>query len=102
MTDWHVGQKIVCVNDNYANYDGENWIVKWSIYTIREIARRPDGLPGFRLVEVVNRPRLYRGGIFAECDFNSKYFRPVVEPRADISIFHSILAGVNKREAVDA
>lgn len=93
MTDWHVGQKVVCVNDtwNVARLIGlgESKPVAGRVYTIRKILVVSDGV-GFLLDEIVNVPRLYTEGIF-EHGFFAFRFRPVTTKSTDISIFRRLV-----------
>lgn len=89
---FHVGQRVVCVDD--ANWR-KKWIAKCpnrpiagSVYTIREIRQKPNSL-GFLLMEITNRPRKFRLGRLEPC-FYAHRFRPVRD--TDISIFTSMLS----------
>jgi hypothetical protein len=107
---FHVGQKIVCVDDLddislaeklglfiVGDLDG---LTKGAIYTIRALITDPvTGVYCARLHEIHRQPMPYRGGTF-EVGFRITRFRPVVEKKTDISIFTRILDDVSKRETV--
>jgi hypothetical protein len=101
MTDWRkVGQAVVCINDQY---DGGGWhetSLLDCVYVIREIkwpARWTAGKALFRFVG-------YRWvNCFGEEMWEPDWrYRPVVQPRTDISVFTSIINRVSRREVVDA
>ena len=103
--DWHVGQRVVCVDGKIELsrvYKWERLPVEGSIYTIRAIVPCDDvGPVAFRLVEIRNRPAKYETRV-RELSFLARRFRPVVERGADISVFTSILDRLPAREPVDA
>lgn len=89
---FHVGQKVVCVDDDWYVADlPELQCVpkKHSIYTIRAIEQIGDG-DGFLLCEIVN-PVIEWDGVTAEPTFDAESFRPIVERKTDISIFKKML-----------
>jgi hypothetical protein len=103
MTDWHIGQKVVCVDADDIN---PYWIVEGSldlgaVYTIRSV-RPAIGEPGIAIYLKEVTARVCWDGSGIETAFFSWRFRPVVEPKADISVFQSILDRLPKREVVDA
>ncbi len=90
-----VGQKVRCVAEGTwakarAMHPDLSVPVKGGIYTVREVTNF--GVPGIRLVEIVNPPHLYKEG-YAEnawAWYSSKgklEFRPLT----DISIFKEML-----------
>lgn len=95
MSDWHVGQQIVCVEQFHGEL-GETLPIVGCVYTIRDIAVFDDKI-GFHLEEIVNPPMAYRRGI-RECHFWCKGFRPV--RRTDISVFTRLLEPTPQREPV--
>lgn len=105
MTDWHVGQKIVCVRPPKPEPSVRTVPVRGGIYTIRKIDF-DGGMTCFLLEEVVNPEAVLTdtdgGKEFGEPLFCASRFRPVVLSESDISIFTEILDRVNKREKVDA
>jgi len=103
MTDFHVGQRVVCVDDEGfkrpAFYGCEIFPVKDNIYTIRQIAPSPEGEAGFHLFEIVNKPRAYLIGC-VEPYFLARRFRPLQERKTDISIFENLLVPNTELEKV--
>ena len=104
MSNFHIGQKVVCINtwpqddvDNYG-YGDEVGPVAGSVYTIRDIEWRDDGSEGtpcvcVRLYEITNPVRIYTSGGKGEPweqNFGAYRFRPV--KTTDISIFTAMLA----------
>ena len=101
MIDWHVGQKVVCVDasgDEHPRDILSGSLREGAVYTIREIEPWKGSL-GIRVAEIVCRRSAGYGG---ECGFLIRRFRPVVEPKADISKLQAILDRLPKREVVDA
>lgn len=106
--DFIVGQKVVCVGGfpdreiQRAKEDGVYLPAKGAIYTIRDMEPGADWwtrhLVFIRLVELVNTPHVVDG---IEPSFSAGGFRPVVEKKADISIFTAMLAPAG-RLPVDA
>lgn len=88
MTPFYVGQKVVCVNDSPHRTRGPVACVNGGIYTVVEIAAKPDenGSYGIALAEIRASPRGYLG---ASGYFRRDRFRPVVN--TDISIFTAML-----------
>jgi hypothetical protein len=100
MTDWFVGQRVVCVDASgyHHRYILSGSLQQGAVYTIREIAFR-DGDLGVLLEEIVCRRWCEGNGV--EFGFLIGRFRPVVIPEADIAQFEAILRGVEKREVVE-
>ncbi|CDM57650.1 putative predicted protein [Rhizobium favelukesii] len=96
MSNFRVGQKVVCVVDEWPF--GKSPLRKGSVYTITQITeprvtlsfngfgRRPD----LKLAETKN-PDSKDGG------FNPERFRPVDTRKADISIFKAMLNSSKQR-----
>lgn len=97
MTPFHVGMRVVCVDDNFLSHGtrGEITPSNGGIYTIREITPRY----AFRLVEIVNKPLEYKQG-FGECSFQPRRFRPAHENRMDE--LRTLLAPVPSKELVQS
>ena len=101
---FHVGQKIVCVNDDAVNiavlsglcdvnFYWPNRPKKGGIYTLRDVMfDEVFCIYGLRLVEIVNPVRLFVGG-FREGGFREDQFRPLEERKTDISVFQRMLNG---------
>lgn len=103
MSVFHVGQKVVCINDKLGEFrlpgfkyeekptlDG---LVAGRIYTVRDVFDDPvTKQPLLRLVEII-RPRGCDSRKFAniEAGFHAARFKPVVERKTDISIFKAML-----------
>lgn len=94
MINFHVGQKVVCIGDDWCkadDYPAVIFPVKGSVYTVRDIdIDRYDGEAYLRFVEIVNLAYRYRY-YFGETVFHHEAFRPVVTRKTDISIFTDIL-----------
>ena len=92
MSNFRIGQKVVCVNDDQQGqgYTDEIWPVKGQVYTVRAI----DDLDCLLLNEIHNRAvddlEYDEAG---EISFWEGMFRPAVEPKTDISIFTKMLDG---------
>lgn len=101
--DWHVGMKVVCVDDagHYAPWgrcdmDMDGLKVR-RVYTIRMIGFYRDQLAVW-LDEIVRPIRGDNAELYGEPGYSVLRFRPV-QPRAtDISVFTSMLTGVKERE----
>ena len=105
MADWFLGQRVVCVDAARRRGAGYGWEImpaQGVVYTIRAIMAFRSGRVGFLLDEISNCHAWYDSTGLSEMNFASNRFRPVVEPRADISVFERTLDRVNKREPVDA
>jgi hypothetical protein len=96
---FRVGQKVVCVNDEYNH---PNWSnipnrpVAASIYTVRQIIfgwyDDDREHAAILLDEIKNPVEQWYGEVNpSECPFAAFRFRPVVERKTDISIFTKML-----------
>lgn len=102
MSEFHVGQKIVCVeapvHNGYDTWGWEIFPIKGRVYTIRQILPEDDeGDIGILLVEIVNRNADYDSA-FGELEFCQDYFRPLASKA--ISIFRKIAADVSEGKKV--
>ena|SRR5882672_1886203 len=92
--NFHVGQKVVCVNDDCIEAGVLGPLKKGRIYTIRETGLRAwtDGAPCVRLTEIIRGPLCCEGGE-EECDtpYWASRFRPIVRRKTDISVFTAML-----------
>jgi hypothetical protein len=92
--NFRVGQRVVCVDDAPCSDEAcrHNGIHNDEIYTIRSIERCPTTRRfGIRL-EGITLP--YHRALRAECMFRASRFRPVIDRKTDISIFHQIARDV--------
>lgn len=96
--NFHVGQKVVCVDDTANNgplsANMHNLIRKGEVYTIRDIDHRAAGIhgsPSVRLEEVACpiQPATILGPW--EPGFHPRRFRPAIERKTDIGIFTALL-----------
>ena len=83
MTDtFHVGQKVVCVDDTDVDDTGTPTGIKYlrrgRLYTVAKTYVLSSG-PGVNLQEI-DRPYSYEG-------FRAERFRPAIEHKDDISVF---------------
>jgi hypothetical protein len=93
--NFHVGQKVVCVSDDFVGKCGEIFPVVGGAYTIRCFDEpEPDGTTFIFLVEILNIADEYDDDDFGECSFATECFRPAVERKTDISIFTNMLKDV--------
>lgn len=99
MSNFHVGQKVVCVNakGGFRNLLGEivdlHEITENAIYTIRWIGIS-NGVPVVKLRGVVRGrvPKPLRASNRGkDVPFASSRFRPLIERSTDISIFQQLL-----------
>jgi hypothetical protein len=87
VSNFRVGQKVVCVNDSMSAYGVTSPLKKGSVYTVSDVMfgtswRGPD--TGLILVGVPCVAQFVRG-------YSASRFRPVVERKTDISIFKAML-----------
>jgi len=96
--DWHVGMKVVCVDDSNRTYEhmGFTYVKKGSVYTIREMYMTTR--LAILVEEVVNRPAAVRGHGIREPGFGACHFRPVQPRKTDISIFTAMLNNQRQEE----
>lgn len=87
MTAFHVGQKVVCIDDSIGLDGSAAPIEEGRIYTIRGVTKghsvRGEGI-GLLFEEIPPLPAFPKGYIHSR-------FRPVVERKTDISIFTDML-----------
>jgi hypothetical protein len=93
---FHVGQKVVCVDEFDFIEPDEVPPVKGHVYTIRGMTDKGEGL-FIVLEEIVNLPRQYDEG-FAEAEFDAECFRPV--RTTSIEIFERMLTQLPNKETV--
>ena len=105
MTPFHVGMKVVCVDDDLKRYIGNKFpysptldgLSAGTVYTIRWLGKSSDismpDIPSCRLVEIV-RENSPRSGV--EATFVLARFRPAHENRMDE--LRTLLAPVPSKE----
>ena len=86
-----VGQRVVCIEDQWFVEYGETCPVKGPVYTVRGFSESPHGLVGLYLEEIVNPPHDYSRG-FMEGSFDRDAFRPLIGRSTSIEIFKRMLA----------
>ena len=104
--NWHVGQRVVCIRDDYkvicpTQIAGGGVLRAGHVYTIRgfNLAEGVVGTGcGFYLEEIVNPLCQYSDGVWREMSFDQCGFRPIKE--TDISIFTAMLNEVPTKETV--
>jgi hypothetical protein len=102
---FEVGQKVVCIDDNWVPDSGDaSLVVKYKltfpkkdeVYTIRRFVTYEDGL--WILLEEIHNPKIYVPGLRSEQEpcFAATCFRPLVEDKKEdpIAIFRKIDADV--------
>lgn len=98
MTQFHVGQRVVCIDPHKSTWHRKSFLgipyIKWSselnegsVYTVQEVFVGTEYFSnvrsvGLKLKEVVN---------YDNSGFRASRFRPVVERKTDISIFTDML-----------
>lgn len=96
MWDWRLGQKIVCIDDNFIR-DSKILPIKGKVYTIRHIY--DDGEIAFLLREIVNEKRdnfIGYEGQLLEPGFFATRFRPVTTKKTSIDVFTAMLRPVGE------
>lgn len=85
--NFHIGQRIVCIDAGPSDKGVRSGLVKGRIYTISGIFDHWDGL-GLQLNEILtpNAPLLIHFPAW-----RAERFRPIIERKTDISIFTAIL-----------
>lgn len=114
---FYVGQEVVCINDDWSNWHPENYNdipnrpIKGQKYTIREIKitsfytsnsyKQVVQEIGILFKEIINPEWIWElsNGKLEEYYFYHARFAPLEEKKkdTDISIFKTILDGVNKK-----
>lgn len=106
---FRVGQKVICVNDEFLHRSWDYVDIKprrGEVYTIHSIVKgwflnHPNVL-AFYLEEIINKPVKWAIKDISEAPFWSERFRPVIERETDIGFAHEILRKVTKRKPADA
>lgn len=97
--NFRVGQKVVCISDDWFCQHPIVFPIKGRIYTVRGKNLEPHNAVspvGLYLVEIVNTVFGAR-----ENAFDAEGFRPLVEKKTDISIFTHMLSGSPVRISED-
>lgn len=93
---WHIGQRVVCVDDSNWDDSKVNRPIKGIVYTIRSIESfELENVFAFLLNEVINQPEQYRNG-YSEKFFKEHRFRPIDEKRIDM--FRAMLKNKEKEK----
>lgn len=95
---FHIGQKVVCVDDSPNPTLGASRLTKGQIYVIRALSYGYDDTHFCVHVHGVHGGLRPRGR--GERGFYPRRFRPVVERKTDISIFIEILDRETVRDPV--
>lgn len=97
---FQVGQKVVCVDDDFSNYGdrlgillsrGVHFPAIGQVFTVRELDVSFQGEPFIRLVEITNPVMSFKGNGISEIAFHADRFRAVTTRKTDISCFTAIL-----------
>lgn len=100
MSNFRVGQKVVCVDDAESGeqypgvivFSGLDGLRNGVVYTIRSVFIDPFfNEPVVRLEEIYRRPLASYKGKQYEGGFAPRRFRPVAERKTDIAIFKAML-----------
>lgn len=97
---FHIGQKVVCVDDEWDSKDGEIEPVMNHVYTVRDLGDGDEEFPCIRLVEIVNPPVFYTCDGMAECSWADDQFRPLEEKPDSIELFREIARGVSNGKPI--
>ncbi len=102
---FHVGQKVVCIDDRYTNITGKQELTKDIVYTVRWCGLYDHPRRGTRLcvrVEGITRPAdPVEFPDHPDVPFGAFRFRPAVENKTDISIFTKMLTPkIREREDI--
>ena len=79
MSNWYVGQKVVCVIGGRiagSGFGPEIMPVAGCVYTVRGIETGDGASVGLLLEEIRNAPMEYLEGLY-ECSFSADRFRPL-------------------------
>lgn len=92
MSNFRVGQKVVCVSDDALESDGVKRLQKGRVYTVRKV-QSDYSSPGW--LRLGDGPVLWVKEIETRGNGDHPYcasrFRPAVERKTDISIFKAML-----------
>jgi hypothetical protein len=101
MSNFHVGQKVVCIKDGWVTHAHVASPRKGEIYTVRD--KLFDGeCPSLRFFEIVNSPVSYINmPAPVEPAFCADCFRPVVERKTSIEMFRKLLVPHRELAPID-
>ena len=103
--DWHVGMRVVCINDNWGSYSSGSYSIPTRVPMLNEVltirlmrwSERHDGLY-LSFEEIPYRQA--DGPVWANIAFAADFFRPLEVRKTDISIFTAMLTGKPVEEVV--
>ena len=112
---FHVGQKVVCINDDFSHFQ---WKISYAsfprkdvVYSIRAVGEDlwlnlPNAIPTkdvtVWLNELINPPRFWNDvPIPYEYGFPGCMFKPLEEKKTDISTFTKILDNVKNNKVIE-
>lgn len=98
MTHWFVGQKVVCIDDDWRH---RNFVIRLIMKFIRLPRKRGQYIISALTIMESGRIGLKLWGFNPAAVFLSDCFRPLVETKTDISIFTSILDRLNAGQPVE-
>lgn len=94
--NFHIGQKVVCVDARQRNEYCSGCLKEGGIYTIRKVRFNPLGKLGVLLFEVRSGAPPFDDG--NERGFLADRFRPLDERKTDISVFTKLLKDARLKE----
>ncbi|TGQ11201.1 hypothetical protein EN858_14860 [Mesorhizobium sp. M4B.F.Ca.ET.215.01.1.1] len=104
---WHVGMKVVCVDDQPAHVDRYPYRARMGtplkagqVYTIRAFQTDGEGVLGVLLQEATSNLKRLKDG--RERPFGIERFRPVKRHKTSIEVFNRILRNPHVRIKEDA
>ena len=100
MSEFAIGQKIVCVRDDWKNAvfglsvreTGERYPAKDGVYTVI----------GHDWLLLADRPGVMIAEVNSDCIWAEQNFRPIEPRKTDISVFKKLLVNPNPKEKIDA
>jgi hypothetical protein len=97
---FRIGQKVECIREAGIGKKNLETDARFGeVYTIRGFLEY-DGILGLFLQEIINPPTLTTIGVI-ERAMTASRFRPIVECKADISVFTALL-NTSNREKINA
>lgn len=71
MSDWYVGERVVCVDNGFLDFSDAPELTEGAIYTVTEVLPRKRGFFGLRVKEVEAKEKYHA--------FDERRFRPLTE-----------------------